>query len=154
MSLAPGWALTLWYFSSLVPRRSLLIRCPREVWERAGENLSVTSQLIVEYRNDRAENAWGLGWYFSKWAIVLDFCYCFMIGSDYDSIFVTSQSRRQNSNPFLFKNKSSSTGTLLNYFRSQVLISVSFLFKKGYFYLYCLESENTWSAVMYLNGRF
>ena len=47
-----------------------------------------------------------------------------MIGSDYDSIFVTSQSRRQNSNPFLFKNKSSSTGTLLNYFRSQVLLSV------------------------------
>ena len=24
-------------FSSLVPRRSLLIRCPREVWERVGE---------------------------------------------------------------------------------------------------------------------
>ena len=34
---------------SLVPRRSLLIRC------------SVTSQLMVESWNDRAENAWGLG---------------------------------------------------------------------------------------------
>ena len=28
--------------------RSLLIRCPRDVWERAGESLSVTSQLKVE----------------------------------------------------------------------------------------------------------
>ena len=37
---------------SLVPRRSLLIRCPREV---------VTSQLMVESYNDRAENGWGLG---------------------------------------------------------------------------------------------
>ena len=43
-----------WISASLVPRRSLLIRCPREV--------SVTSQLMVESRNDRAENAWGLGW--------------------------------------------------------------------------------------------
>ena len=25
-------------------------------------DLSVTSQLMVESRNDRAENAWGLGW--------------------------------------------------------------------------------------------
>ena len=25
------------FFDSLVPRRSLLIRCPREVWKRAGE---------------------------------------------------------------------------------------------------------------------
>ena len=39
---------------SLVPGRSLLIRCLREV--------SVTSQRMVESRNDRAENAWGLGW--------------------------------------------------------------------------------------------
>ena len=39
---------------SLVPGRSLLIRCPREV--------SVTSQRMVESRNDRAENAWRLGW--------------------------------------------------------------------------------------------
>ena len=44
-------------YSSLVPRRSLLTRCPREVWERAGEYLSVTSQLTVESRIDRAENA-------------------------------------------------------------------------------------------------
>ena len=43
-----------WVSVSLVPRRSLLICCPREV--------SVTSQLMVESRNDRAENAWGLGW--------------------------------------------------------------------------------------------
>ena len=48
--------------TSLVPRRFLLPRCPREVWERAGEsipgeNLSVTSQLTVESRIDRAENA-------------------------------------------------------------------------------------------------
>ena len=35
--------------SSLVPRRSLLPRCPREV--------SVTSQLTVQSRIDRAENA-------------------------------------------------------------------------------------------------
>ena len=47
---------------SLVPRRSLLTCCPREVWERAGEYLSVTSQLRVESRIDRAENAKGLGW--------------------------------------------------------------------------------------------
>ena len=42
---------------SLVPRRSLLPRCPREVWERASEYLSVTSQLTVESRIDLAENA-------------------------------------------------------------------------------------------------
>ena len=46
--------LRAWVSVSLVPRRSLLILCPREV--------SVTSQLMVESRNDRAENAWGLGW--------------------------------------------------------------------------------------------
>ena len=45
--------LRAWVSVSLVPRRSLLIRCLREV--------SVTSQLIVESRNDQAENAWGLG---------------------------------------------------------------------------------------------
>ena len=28
--------------------RSLLTRCPRDVWERVGESLSVTSQLKVE----------------------------------------------------------------------------------------------------------
>ena len=38
---------------SLVPRRSLLLRCPREV----GVYLSVTSQLTVKSRIDRAENA-------------------------------------------------------------------------------------------------
>ena len=38
--------------------RSLLPHCPREVWERAGGvYLSVTSQLTVESRIDRAENA-------------------------------------------------------------------------------------------------
>ena len=64
----------IYLFFSLVPRRSLLLRCPREVWERAGERtpsqywqntpdfsvilpLSVTSQLTVESRIDRAENA-------------------------------------------------------------------------------------------------
>ena len=46
--------LRAWVSVSLVPRRSLLIRCFREV--------SVTPQLMVESRNDRAENAWGLGW--------------------------------------------------------------------------------------------
>ena len=46
--------LRAWVSVSLVPRRSLLIRCPREV--------SATSQRMVESRNDRAENAWGLGW--------------------------------------------------------------------------------------------
>ena len=49
-------------YISLVPRRSLLTRCPRKVWERAGERvlgeyLPVTSQLTVESRIDRAENA-------------------------------------------------------------------------------------------------
>ena len=43
--------------TSLVPSRSLLVRCPREVWERAGEYHSVTSQLTVESKIDRAENA-------------------------------------------------------------------------------------------------
>ena len=43
---------------SLVPRRSLLPRCPRKVWEY----LFVTSQPTVESRNDRAENAQGLGY--------------------------------------------------------------------------------------------
>ena len=38
---------------SLVPRRSLLPRCRREVWEY----LSVTLQLTVESMIDRAENA-------------------------------------------------------------------------------------------------
>ena len=46
------------YGLSLVPRHSLLIRCPREVWEIVGEYPSVTSQLTVESRNDRPENAW------------------------------------------------------------------------------------------------
>ena len=46
--------LRAWVSVSLVPRRSLFIPCPREV--------SLTSQLKVESRNDRAENAWGLGW--------------------------------------------------------------------------------------------
>ena len=48
--------MEIWVDFSLVPRRSLLIRCLREVWERVslGEYLSVTSQLMV------AENAWGL----------------------------------------------------------------------------------------------
>ena len=45
--------LRAWVSVSLVPRRSLFIRCPREV--------SLTSQLKVESRNNRAENAWGLG---------------------------------------------------------------------------------------------
>ena len=43
-----------------------MIRCPpksgREGARVLGEYLSVTSQLMVESRNDRAENAWGLGW--------------------------------------------------------------------------------------------
>ena len=42
--------------TSLVPS-SLLPRCPREVWERAGEYFSVTTQLKIESRIDRAENA-------------------------------------------------------------------------------------------------
>ena len=36
---------------NLVPRRSLLIRCPRKV-----------SLSDVTAHGDRAENAWGLGW--------------------------------------------------------------------------------------------
>ena len=52
--ILPGFFVRAWVSVSLVPRRSLLIRCPQKV--------SVTSQLMVESRNDRAENAWGLGW--------------------------------------------------------------------------------------------
>ena len=53
--ILPGFFfLRAWVSVSLVLRRSLLIRSPCEV--------SVTSQLKVESRNDRAENAWGLGW--------------------------------------------------------------------------------------------
>ena len=52
--ILPVFFVKAWVSVSLVPRCSLLIRCPREV--------SVTSQLMVESRNDRAENAWGLGW--------------------------------------------------------------------------------------------
>ena len=44
------------YTCSLVPRRSLLTRCPREGWEREKESLSVTSQFTVESRIDLAEN--------------------------------------------------------------------------------------------------
>ena len=47
---------------SLVPRRSLLPRCPREVWEKAVESLPVMSQLTVESRIDGAENVLGQGW--------------------------------------------------------------------------------------------
>ena len=52
--ILPVFFVKAWVSVSLVPRCSLLIRCPREV--------SVTSQLMVESRNDRVENAWGLGW--------------------------------------------------------------------------------------------
>ena len=52
--ILPVFFVRAWVSVSLVPRRSRLIRCPREV--------SVTSQLMVESRKDRAENAWGLGW--------------------------------------------------------------------------------------------
>ena len=50
----PVFFLRAWVSVSLVPRRFLLIRCPREV--------SVASQRKVESRNDRAQNAWGLCW--------------------------------------------------------------------------------------------
>lgn len=39
---------------NLVPRR--------EVWERANQSLSVTSQLRVEFRIDLSENGKGIGW--------------------------------------------------------------------------------------------
>ena len=41
-------------FTSLIPGRSLLPRCPRKVWEGVG---SVTSRLTVGSRFDRDENA-------------------------------------------------------------------------------------------------
>ena len=64
-----GWKKYIYRKYNLVPRLSPLIRCRREVWdwiageEKAvlGEYLSMTSQLMVESRNDRAENACGLG---------------------------------------------------------------------------------------------
>ena len=48
---------------SLVPEHSLFSLDPLSArsLEESGEYLSVTSQLMVEFRNDRAENAWGLG---------------------------------------------------------------------------------------------
>ena len=46
--------------ASLVPKRSLLLRCPREFWELSGRD-PVTSQPTVKYRIDQAENAQGLG---------------------------------------------------------------------------------------------
>ena len=51
------------------PWKSLCdLSCPRKVWERVSDrtafsaSIPVTSQLMVESRNDRAENAWGLGY--------------------------------------------------------------------------------------------
>ena len=41
---------------SLVPKRSLLPSCPREVWSPRSRRVSETSQLTVESRFDRAEN--------------------------------------------------------------------------------------------------
>ena len=52
--ILPVFFLRAWVSVSLVLRRSLLIRSPCEV--------SVTSPLKVESRNDRAENGLGLGW--------------------------------------------------------------------------------------------
>ena len=48
---------------SLVTEHSLFSLDPLSArsLEESGEYLSVTSQLMVEFRNDRAENAWGLG---------------------------------------------------------------------------------------------
>ena len=49
--------LTLHLLAAQPPSGSLLPRCPHKVWERVGESLSVMSQLTVESRIDRAENA-------------------------------------------------------------------------------------------------
>ena len=49
-----------------VPRRSLLIRCPREVWERASGDGDVTAHGRVQEWSSR--NAWGLGW-FGSWKV-------------------------------------------------------------------------------------
>ena len=54
------WSVLVSDILKLVPRRALLTRCPREVWERVGESLSETSQFTVESRFDRAEYAEGL----------------------------------------------------------------------------------------------
>ena len=42
--MAPG-ASFVYLLSSLVPRRSVLIRCPREVWERAGERTAFSASI-------------------------------------------------------------------------------------------------------------
>ena len=45
MRCAQGCALcTVLVVVSLVPRRSLLLSCPREVWERAGERTTSISR--------------------------------------------------------------------------------------------------------------
>ena len=49
--------LTLHLLAAQPPSGSLLPRYPHKVWERVGESLSVMSQLTVESRIDRAENA-------------------------------------------------------------------------------------------------
>ena len=47
----------------LVPaRRSLLPRCPREVWEGVARVSLSLGDVTVGSRFDQAENAWGLGW--------------------------------------------------------------------------------------------
>ena len=59
-----------WVKVSLVPRHAFSLDplSARSLGESGQENgvlgeyLSVTSQLMVESKNDRAENSWGLGW--------------------------------------------------------------------------------------------
>ena len=62
---------------SLVPRRSLLTSCLREVCELVlSVYLSVTSQLTVESRIDRAENALGLGCLRHIWVLLTSLLHC------------------------------------------------------------------------------
>ena len=77
----------------VVPRRSLLIVVrAKSGWERARERvlggyLSVTSQLMVESRNDRAENAWGLGWWLPIQNDLIDEAYSRISATFYESLY-------------------------------------------------------------------
>ena len=85
-----------------------MLRCPREVLETLrmlitffrpevlGEYLSVTSQIMVESRNDQAENAWGLGWLRPSVTVVVVVVVIFYFSQD---IFLSIDSPGQ---PFFY----------------------------------------------------
>ena len=75
------------------PEAFSLDRCPREVWVRAGERTrsrrvslgDVTA--LVESRNDRAENAWGLGWWLPIQNDLIDEAYSRISATLYECLY-------------------------------------------------------------------